>query len=450
MSRTTPLVIAMALLMTPALLAQEVPYEDSRSLRSGSSTSWLEFDVEQDSLYEVKATSLAFVPIVQVERDGERTNTLRAREGEVLQEHVVSSGSSSLRLGVGSADGNGGDYLISIRQVATEDTLSGESDRRGSLTESDGRGTRGRVDWYRFQPNSGSGPFEVSLTSDAFDTFLRVYNADGSESTNDDGGENRNSKMTISPGVGPVFIGVTSFGSNAFGDYELSISRIEPTASISTGQTVSGNYGSDDSPADHLYTIEGEPGTQIVIELESSQFDTVLHASTPEGSDKRNDDAPGNMGTNSQLFLALGESGQALARVDRFGSDSGRYQLSVLEYVGSGDTSRREEGYVLSSGETLEQVITESHRDSEGRLAHRYRYQAERGEEITISLTSDVFDTFLIVNGPEGERWENDDGGNNRNSQLTFTAGESGYYEVIATSFGRDGVGPYTIELQSR
>lgn len=450
MSRVTSLLLVLALFVAPVVLAEQVPYEAARSLSSGGSTSWIEFDVEPNSLYEVEATSLSFVPVINVERDGSHVATLRGHEGSILQQHVISGDASTLRLGITSTSNDGGNYLISVAPVDVGGTLESGDFRTGRLEADDAGGERGRVDWYRLSLSDG-GALDISLTSDDFDTYLRVMKSDGTESTNDDGGEDRNSRLTISGGTGEyAFVGVTSFGSGARGNYELRVSPIEATGTISPGEVVSGRLEEGDSPRDHLYTLEGEPGTQIILQLESSDFDTVLQVSSQEGGELRNDDAPGSMGTNSQLFLELGESGQALVTVDRFGSGTGRYQLSALRYVGSGDSERREDGYVLSAGEVLDQAITTNDRDSQGRLSHRFRYEADQGEEITISLSSNMFDTYLIVNGPDGSTLEDDDGGGNRNSELTFTAESSGMYEIIATSFDREGVGPYTIEVQSQ
>lgn len=450
MSRIAPLFAGLLLVCAPLLVAEEVPYEASRSLRSGSSVSWIEFDVEPNALYEVKAASLAFTPVIQVQRGDGPESTLRTSEGTVLHHHLISDEGSTMRLGVSSSAADGGNYLISLERVPVSASLQSGERRRGRLEGGDAQGTRGLVDWYRLRLRE-SGPVELSLRSEDFDTFLRVLNSDGTEATNDDGGQDRNSRLTFSGVEGEyAFVGVTSFYSSESGGYELSAQPIEPRATISTGQTLSGRLRDRDSGSDHLYRLEGEPGTRVVVQLESTSFDTVLHVSSPELGEMENDDAPGGSGTNSQLFFRLGESGSALIRVDRFGSDSGQYQLSVLEYVASGDTGRREPGYRLSSGDSLEQVITSTHRDSEGRLAHRYTFEAAQGEEITVTTRSGFFDTFLIVNGPADFHQEDDDGAGNRNSTLTFTAPRSGTYDIVVTSFSREGTGPYSIELMAQ
>jgi hypothetical protein len=103
---------------------------------------------------------------------------------------------------------------------------------------------------------------------------------------------------------------------------------VEPNETISPGQTLSGLIREGDMSSEHLYRVQGQPGAPVVVKLQSTDFDTVLHVSSPERGRMTNDDVPGGASTNSQMFFRLGESGSALIRVARFERKTGLYPFT--------------------------------------------------------------------------------------------------------------------------
>jgi hypothetical protein len=78
-----------------------------------------------------------------------------------------------------------------------------------------------------------------------------------------------------------------------------------------------------------------------------------------------------------------------------------------------------------------------------------YAYEAQAGDVITLRLTSDDFDTYLMVQAPSGEMLaENDDCGTVRRSCINLlTLPESGIYTVVVHSFDRRSTGDYTLDI---
>ena len=77
-----------------------------------------------------------------------------------------------------------------------------------------------------------------------------------------------------------------------------------------------------------------------------------------------------------------------------------------------------------------------------GEFVDRYTIDAQAGQHMVFRMTSDDFDTYLIVQPPEGEQLENDDhGGSTSASYIETTATTSGPWRVQVTSFepGEDG-----------
>lgn len=78
------------------------------------------------------------------------------------------------------------------------------------------------------------------------------------------------------------------------------------------------------------YIINLQEGDQIVIDLTSDEFDTILILMAEDGSAiAENDDAPGNT-TNSLLFYRITKTGKYIIRVTAFGATgNGNFRLKL-------------------------------------------------------------------------------------------------------------------------
>ncbi|WP_144060756.1 PPC domain-containing protein [Salinarchaeum sp. Harcht-Bsk1] len=112
----------------------------------------------------------------------------------------------------------------------------------------------------------------------------------------------------------------------------------------------------------------------------------------------------------------------------------------------------------LSYGQTVNAELTEDDgvagewRDAN---ADAYEFQGSAGDSVVISMTSDPVDTYLILEGPNGERVAvNDDNGYSLDSEINYTLQQSGTYTIWATTFTLDnyagGEGPYTLTLEQQ
>lgn len=97
-----------------------------------------------------------------------------------------------------------------------------------------------------------------------------------------------------------------------------------------------------------------------------------------------------------------------------------------------------------------ELTATDSRHPSDQSSYDEYTFEADKGYAVDIELTSESFDTFLHIIGPEGEDWQNDDrAGDNWNSRRQFTATSSGTYRVWANSHRPDAEGPYELRIHT-
>ncbi|MFL6333278.1 MAG: S8 family serine peptidase [Pyrinomonadaceae bacterium] len=219
----------------------------------------------------------------------------------------------------------------------------------GTLTVADCRLSDGSFfDSYSFSGVAGQEVF-VSLRSSTFDTYLLLLNPDGSLlSEDDDGGGGSNSRIpagggTLSlPSTGTYRILANSFEPNVTGAYSLTLAGPTPSTCASSpitfGQTVSGTLAntdcllSDGSFFDS-YAFEGATGQQVAVALASTNFDTYLFLTGPNGLVVDDDD--GGSGLNSRIpagtgFFTLPSAGTYTILANSFAPNAtGDYSLSL-------------------------------------------------------------------------------------------------------------------------
>lgn len=87
---------------------------------------------------------------------------------------------------------------------------------------------------------------------------------------------------------------------------------------------------------------------------------------------------------------------------------------------------------------------------SDGSLYDEYTFDGKEGQQITITLESSDFDTYLAVFTPDNKLLqEHDDiNQNNSNSEITVTLPASGTYRVIVNAYDSKGKGKYLLKVQ--
>lgn len=76
-----------------------------------------------------------------------------------------------------------------------------------------------------------------------------------------------------------------------------------------------------------------------------------------------------------------------------------------------------------------------------------YTFTLRDGQQAKVRMQSDAFDTYLIVKGPDGAEYTNDDFEGTSVSQVEFVASKGGTWTVWASAFSDEGRGAYTVEV---
>lgn len=191
----------------------------------------------------------------------------------------------------------------------------------GSLRSSDPEMNGTYVDAFTLSVTRGQ-QLDILLTSDDFDTTLRIVAPDGDVTENDDAAplfavpNERDSATTVDFGsAGTARIFVSSYQRYATGSYSLSVLRQGdgradlPAESVTPGRPIRGTLTSRDyeagrGPSD-VFVIDGEAGDVYRIMLESPDFDTLLRAAAEDGDYVGNDDHSSNFDLTSSSDSGL-------------------------------------------------------------------------------------------------------------------------------------------------
>ena len=104
----------------------------------------------------------------------------------------------------------------------------------------------------------------------------------------------------------------------------------------------------------------------------------------------------------------------------------------------------------ITSEQTISDVLTENDIPTgEGGFARDYYVQLEKGDQVAIDLSSDNFDSMVMLIAADGAKVaENDDGPDGTTNSLLFSRiTEGGKYVVRVRAFGDTSGGKFTLKL---
>lgn len=249
------------------------------------------------------------------------------------------SRSGTMEIAVSAVFGQGeGNYSVTVTELGEPQTISIGQVVRGTL----GGGAQGgpkvvgptggrRADYYRLQGNAGE-RVVIDLRSSDFDAYLELSDPTGFRTSNDDGGEGFNSRLSYEfTQAGHALITARGIGGSVSGSYELQVSR--------SAQNVGAQYDGVLTPGDNraydgklydVYEYRGRAGQSISIRLDSNAFDAMLYISNPDGTNLASDDDSGG-NNNSLIDTVLPNDGVYRIYVTSFFGGEGPYRVTIFE-----------------------------------------------------------------------------------------------------------------------
>ena len=300
------------------------------------------------------------------------------------------------------------------------------------------------ADRYEFTLR-GTGEVTIRMESADFDTYLYLLSSGGTVlASDDDDGGGTNSQMQTTLEAGTYTIEATAWWVGATGSFALSLITEIPTGFL---KMVDGEltFGSESSSQRSGYADEYGftlGGTQeVMIRMESTDFDTYLYLLSSDGTVLASDDDGGER-TNSEIQTTLGAGTYTIEATSWSVIGTGSYTLSL-----ESETIIT----AIDMGRTLNGELTRSSEESHQRSsrADLYEFTLSGTREVTIRMESTDFDTYLYLLSSDGRVLaSDDDDGGGTNSQIQTTLGP-GTYTIEAASWWVEGMGVYNLGLES-
>lgn len=227
-----------------------------------------------------------------------------------------------------------------------------------------------------------------------------------------------------------------------------------PEGQSRSGRLTSASSLLPDGSHANAYRFDGQPGAAYRAQVMSSDFDAyVIVLDTDGGSLAEDDDSAGNL--NAAAVFTMPSSGTVYVLANSFSAgEQGGYQVRVDTASGAsgggsgGSTSFDSGGAQLAEGERINgRLSADSLELSDGSYAAVYRLRGEPGSQVTVTMSSSDFDTYLIVEDLDSNGLGSNDDADGTNSEVTFTVPANGEYVVIANSFFAGETGAFVLTI---
>ena len=320
----------------------------------------------------------------------------------------------------------------------------------------------------------GGSQLTIELTSEAFDPVLDARPPGSGSLTNDDWeGSHREARLSfIAPEAGVLKVAVTSYQPGAAGPYRLKIwgadgqgGATTPASVVAVGESREGEIDESDEPlADgrrqHNLLVQGAGDAPVRLRIEATAAVVPIAVVMSPSGQAIVPDEPSSAGLGT---YTLSEAGvHRLQLLTPVPGVFARYRLSlsaVAANAGPAQPSLARAHHRLPSvaptaALAMGQLVNAHIDDEDARLpsgesADVYALAGRADELVRIELSSEAFDAYLMVIGPSGRLWENDDAGGTRDAVVELTWPATGSYRVVATTFAAAESGPYDLKVSS-
>ncbi|KAE8439805.1 hypothetical protein [Vreelandella piezotolerans] len=285
-----------------------------------------------------------------------------------------------------------------------------------------------------------AGMYQIEMRADDFDAYLELEGPNGYYREDDDSAGNLNARITDFLAPGEYTLTARSAYGDGNGLFTLAADprelpddgELRNDGTVVPNETLSGWF----SGQDLTYDLEIDEAGMYQIDMSSSDVDAYLILEGPNGYFREDDDSAGNLDARIADFLAPG-SYQLTART-AYGTDSGLFTLAIEPRELPNGVELRNDG-AITPDETLNGWYSGE--------ALTYQLTLEESSLVTLTMTSNDFDTYLELYG-EGVSYTDDDSGGGTNARLE-QALLPGTYTVSARGFSASGSGMFELQVET-
>jgi hypothetical protein len=362
-----------------------------------------------------------------------------------------------------------------LQPDATATGVLDEGDRRAPYNQ---RQQNALYDVWTYRGTGGE-PLTLSLRSDDFDTFLRLYRWEAGRwqllSSNDDeaGGETNSRVAVTLPADGEYQVHTAAFRENAAGAYTLTVIRgPDPASAVAAappadpdelpflapgggkeGELAAGDAVGEDGASYDAYRYFASAGETATFELATEYFDAVLRIGVRQDGVwrevARDDDGGG--GTQSELTITFPAQAEYELRAGAVAAGAaGPYSLFATTDIHAGIEAGMPPGTLTIGHTSVGRLEDGDERGDRGAPLDVWTVLGTVGNRLTIDLRSNDFDPLVRIYAerPDGT-WqllgENDDDGVDMDSRLTVTLPATGRYRIHASAYRPEARGQYRL-----
>ncbi|MEO8295919.1 MAG: hypothetical protein ABI613_10435, partial [Gemmatimonadota bacterium] len=275
-------------------------------------------------------------------------------------------------------------------------------------------------DMWTYRGKAGE-TIKVTLTSDAFDSYLSVGRMEGNDfhelDSDDDGAGGTNSKVVLQlPDDGEYAVRVNSLTAGETGAYTVAVEQGDPSeietsdntgssasalpepTAIHAGQTLNGDLADTDPTMDDtshydLYSFNAKRGQQATITMRSAAFDSYLTLGRLENGRfnylQNDDDGAG--GEDAKIVARISQDGQYAIRANSlFSNVSGAYtirlEMGVAPPLEAMNPTSIHYGQTVSGELTISDYTIED--DTHADL---YKFTGKMGDKLVITMKAGAF-----------------------------------------------------------
>ncbi|NNF27480.1 MAG: hypothetical protein HKN73_09690 [Gemmatimonadetes bacterium] len=223
------------------------------------------------------------------------------------------------------------------------------------------------------------------------------------------------------------------------------------------GTLSAADYASPNGTYLEAWSLTGETGQTVTIDLVSDAFDAMLYVTGPGLPESLYDDDSGGA-CHARITLTLLEPGSFHVVASSTTADTGTFRLitsarptAPLDFAcGQVDPAvlmdLPTEGTLEVGSAATGRLDFNSATVLDGRHLAAWEIQGEAGEGVTVTMSSGDFDSYLYAFGPGMPQLQtDDDSGGDVNAQLTVRFTQSGRYVIGASSLGAGSTGNYSL-----
>lgn len=340
-------------------------------------------------------------------------------------------------------------------------------DTAGRLETGDLQVGAGFADHYEVVVAMGD-RVSVDVTSSEFDPLLEVGPPGAEPLVNDDfqGDRQRSRIELVATSAGTLKVRVTSYSPGAVGGYRVRVERTplpapstvaaaaQAVAVLNVGQLMGGELApgdatlSDGAFYDQL-AIAVAPGAPVQLRVAATDGPPPrVEVLAPTG---------GALAAGEGGIFSLSQPGMHRAIVA--GTAPGQRVRYSAELRGSGASTPRlaRDHHQLPTAAATARVQIGQRLEGElapndptlpsGETADVYGLSAQAGTTLSLEMSSNDVDSYLLLVGPDGRYWENDDAGGSRGSILSIQLPTAGDYRIVATTYRAGERGRYELKI---